>query len=267
MTHIVAYKGFNSDWTCRGFQYDVGKTYNHDGNAVACKSGFHACENPLNVFDYYPPTGKFAEVQMSGSISREENGDTKVASAEIHIKVELSLHDFIGRAVKWLTDNAKEKGKHVTGTQSAASATGTQSAASATGTQSAASATGTQSAASATGTQSAASATGTQSAASATGTQSAASATGTQSAASATGTQSAASATGTQSAASATGTRSAAMGAGYDNKAMGTDGCAIFLVERDNNYNILNARGFVVGRDCKADQWYKLVDNELVEVE
>jgi hypothetical protein len=213
MTHTVAYKGFNSDWTCRGFQYEVGKTYKHKGNAVVCRSGFHACENPLNVFDYYLPTRKFAEVQMSGDISRQEYGDSKIASAEIHIKVELSLHDFIGRAVKWLTDNAKEIGQHVTGYQSAASATGDQSAASATGDQSAASATG------------------------------------------------------YQSAASATGNQSAAMGAGYDNKVMGKSGCAIFLVERDDSYNIINARGFVVGRDCKENQWYKLVNNELVEVE
>ena len=67
MTHIVAYKGFNADWTCRDFKYEVGKTYTHKGDAVACKSGFHACENPLNVFDYYPPTGKLAEVHMSGA--------------------------------------------------------------------------------------------------------------------------------------------------------------------------------------------------------
>jgi hypothetical protein len=57
------------------------------------------------------------------------------------------------------------------------------------------------------------------------------------------------------------------MGAGYDNKAMGVTGSAICLVERDDDGNILNARGFVVGRDCKPHQWYKLVNNELVEVE
>jgi hypothetical protein len=56
------------------------------------------------------------------------------------------------------------------------------------------------------------------------------------------------------------------MGAGYDNKVMGKDGCAIFLVERDVNYKIINARGFVVGRDCKENTWYKLINDELVEV-
>jgi hypothetical protein len=245
---ITAYKGFNSGWTCRGFQYKVGETYKQEGKAIACQSGFHACENPLDVLSYYPPTGKFAEVQMIGDVSREANSDTKVASSEIHIKVEITLHDFVAKAVKWLTDNAKNKGQHVTGDRSAASATGYRSAASATGFQSAASATGYQSAASATGDRSAASATGDRSAASATGYQSAASATG------------------YQSAASATGYQSAAMGAGYKNKVMGKDGCAIFLVERDDKYNVVNARGFVVGRDCKADQWYMLENNELVEV-
>jgi hypothetical protein len=301
---ITAYKGFNKDWTCRGFQYKVGETYKQDGEAVACESGFHACENPLDVLNYYPPTGKFAEVQMIGAVDREAGSDTKVAASEIYVKVELSLHDFIGKAVEWMTSNAKVTGQHLTGHQSAASSTGDRSAASATGYRSAASSTGDQSAASATGDRSAASATGDRSAASATGRRSAASATGyqsaasstgdrsaasstgdrsaasatgrrsaasstgDQSAASATGDRSAASATGRRSAASATGYRSAAMGAGYENKAMGAAGCAIFLVERDGNtYDILNARGFLVGRDCKANQWYMLKNNELVEVD
>jgi len=283
---ITAYKGFNSDWTCRDFKYEVGKTYKHDGKAVACKSGFHACENPLNVFDYYPPTGKFAEVHMTGAISREEDGDSKVASAEIYIKVELSLHDFIGRAVKWLTDNAKEKVHHATGYRSAASATGYQSAASATGYQSAASATGDQSAASATGYQSAASATGYRSAASATGYQSAASATGYRSAASATGDQSAASATGDQSAASATGYRSAAsatgdqsaasathkcataMGSGYKNTVSGINGASLFLNEwSEDGREILNNWAGIVGKNgIKENTKYMLVNNHITEV-
>jgi hypothetical protein len=263
---ITAYKGFNADWTCRGFQYEVGKTYAHEGDVGVCNAGFHACENPLEVFQHYAPTGKFAVVEMSGNISKSTDGDTKLASAWISVTVELSLHDFIGRAIAWLTVNAKSKEKHATGDQSAASATGDQSAASATGDRSAASATGDQSAASATGDRSAASATGDRSAASATGYRSAASATGYQSAASATGAQSAASATGDQSAASATGYRSAALGAGYGNKVMGKNGCALFLVERDNTYNIINARAGIVGRDLVEGVWYSLIGGEFVEV-
>ena len=47
---ILAYKGFNSDWTCRDFRFAVGETYEHDGPVEACKSGFHACTQPLDVF-------------------------------------------------------------------------------------------------------------------------------------------------------------------------------------------------------------------------
>ena len=45
---MKAYKGFKADMTCRGFKYEVGKTYKTD-KAVLCECGFHACEHPLDV--------------------------------------------------------------------------------------------------------------------------------------------------------------------------------------------------------------------------
>ncbi|MGE5522608.1 MAG: hypothetical protein ACM3SS_02760, partial [Rhodospirillaceae bacterium] len=174
---LLAYKGFNADWTCRGFQYEVGKTYTHDGDAELCRSGFHACEYPLDIFYYYPPTGQMATVELGGVVPAAPDGDTKRAGKSITIKASLTIPALVSAAIEYTTTRCDPvKAKHSTGYQSASSATGYQSASSATGYQSASSATGDQSASSATGDQSASSATGYQSASSATGDQSASSA-------------------------------------------------------------------------------------------
>jgi hypothetical protein len=96
---IIAYKGFDKDFRCRGFQYEVGKTYTHKGDVVPCESGFHACEYPLDVLSYYDITSsRFAIVEQSGKIARH-NEDSKVASAKITITAELKLPEFIRAAI------------------------------------------------------------------------------------------------------------------------------------------------------------------------
>ena len=169
-TAIVAYKGFNQDLTCREFQYEVGKTYVHEGKVEACAAGFHACEHPLNVFSYYPPSSsRFAVVEMGGAISRD-GSDTKIASAEITIKAEIKLPELIAAAVKFVFDRAKWTGAPVaTGPNEAATASGTRGAATASGTRGAATASGYQGAATASGYQGAATASGEQGAATASG--------------------------------------------------------------------------------------------------
>ena len=264
------YKGMDKDMKCRGFQYEVGGEYETD-KAKACECGFHACEYPLDVFNYYPPAeSRFFEVEQSGSISKSDE-NTKVASTKIKIGAELSIAGLVKAAVEYTKERCTQnEGDKATGTRGAASVTGTRGAASATGYQGAASATGDQGAASATGYQGAASATGTRGAASVTGTRGAASATGYQGAASATGDQGAASATGDQGAASATGKASAAMACGIEGKAMGSLGCALFLVERGEydgeTYPIVAVKAAIVdGENVKPGVWYTLRDGELVE--
>ena len=101
---IKSYKGFDSSLSCRGFQYEVGKEYEMDGLIECCERGFHACESPLEVFDHYDMLkSRFAEVEQSGIIDREENS-TKVCSSRIKIKAELKLSDIINIGVEWLKD-------------------------------------------------------------------------------------------------------------------------------------------------------------------
>jgi len=212
---ITTYKGFDKNLQCRGYQFEVGKTYAHVGEVKACEGGFHACEYPLDVFSYYSPANsRFAITEQHGDISRHSE-DSKVASRSIRIKAEISIPALITAAfefIKTRCDPAAEQ--HAMGDSSASSATGDSSASSATGDSSASSATGYMSASSATGYSSASSATGDRSASSATGDSSASSATGDSSASSATGYRSASSATGDRSASSATGDSSASSATG-----------------------------------------------------
>ena len=102
--HIIAYKGFDQDMQCRDFKYEVGKEYDIDGDIECCKRGFHACESPMEVWDYYDMlNSRFAEVEQSGQIDRTGKS-TKVCSSHIKIKAELKIADIINIGVEWLKD-------------------------------------------------------------------------------------------------------------------------------------------------------------------
>ncbi|MBQ4994928.1 hypothetical protein JKP86_04840 [Salmonella enterica subsp. diarizonae serovar 61:l,v:1,5,7] len=169
---IVTFKGFNKDLKCRDFQFEIGKTFHHDGKVEACGSGFHACEFPFDVFSYYPPAeSRYAETISFGVTDREEEGDTKIASAIITIKAELTLPQFIQRGIEWIwskIDKSLEQ-QIMSGNRSAATNTGYWSAATNTGNRSAATNTGNWSAATNTGDWSAAEVSGSQSVAAALG--------------------------------------------------------------------------------------------------
>jgi len=258
---VTGFKGFNKDLQCRGFQFEVGKTFKHEGELKLCAEGFHFCEHPLNVFDYYAPSeSRFAEVEGI-EVSPETKSDTKRVCKSLEIKAELDFSALVSAAVKFVFSKAdwSKKEQHATGSQGAASATGSQRAASATGSQGAASATGMRGAASATGDQGAASATGSQGAASATGMRGAASATGYQGAASATGMRGAASATGDQG---------AAVSLGIESKAKGEIGCWITVSEWKlikNEWQRIDVKTVKVGKRIKPNTYYQLKNGKFVE--
>ena len=101
---ITSYKGFDKNMQCRGFQYEVGKEYEMDGEIKCCNRGFHACKSPIEVWDYYDMlNSRFAEVEQSGKIDEEEKS-TKICSSRIKIKAELKLANIINIGVEWLKD-------------------------------------------------------------------------------------------------------------------------------------------------------------------
>ena len=234
---MKAYKGFDKDLKCKDFQYEIGKTY-EEPTAELCEKGFHACEYPLDVFEYYAPgnMSRYCEVDLDDVSDKKSNKDSKRCGKKIAVKAEIGIAGLVKAAVKYTMEKAiPENSKHATGWRGAASATGWQGAASATGTQGAASATGWRGAASATGDQGAASATG------------------------------------TQGAASATGTESVAAALGINSKAKGALGCWIVIAEWESdekfNWHRKDVQCFKVdGENIKSDTWYKLKNGELVEV-
>ena len=129
---VVAYKGFDKDWKCRDYQFEVGKTYAHKGPVKACESGFHSCEYPLDVFRYYEPASSvFALVEAGGDLSRHDE-DSKIASSSITIKASIDLPGLIKAAIEYTMSRVKpaEGAASNSGTSGAASNSGNRGAAS-----------------------------------------------------------------------------------------------------------------------------------------
>ena len=233
---IYAYKGFDKDLKCRGFQYEVGKDYEQDGNIKCCEKGFHACECPYDVFSYYAPgkNSRYCTVTQSGEMDKRGD-DSKVASSKIHIETEIGLGGIIKAGVKFILDkvNWKDKKAMNTGDYSAATNTGNYSAATNPVDYSAATNTGNCSAATNTGDCSAATNTG------------------------------------DRSAAKVSGKDSIAIVTGSNSKAAGALGDWIVLTERYDwkwDYQIKDVKAFKVdGEKIQPNTFYKLVNGEAVE--
>ena len=94
MKTVKGYKVFQPDWTCRDFQYEVGKTYHHEGSIGLCSSGFHFCERLVDCFNYYSfnPENKVAEIVATDEVIK---GDDKSVTNNIEIVRELSWNDVL----------------------------------------------------------------------------------------------------------------------------------------------------------------------------
>ena len=278
---MKAFKGFNTNMTCRGFQFEEGKTYEHEGKVKLCESGFHACEDPLDIFEYYVPSiSEFHEVELDG-VSDERGEDTKVVAKKITIGAKLSLDKIINACVEFrlskikktivADSNINSKGIAINlGNRSTTSNSGYKGVAFNSGCSCIASNTGHLGVASNVGYKGIASNTSNKGVASNTGRFGIASSIGDISIASNTGVGGAAFNVGCRSDAETSGKHSVAMSVGYDCKARGALGTWIVLAERDEldgvGYPIKDIKAFKVdGEKVKADTWYKLVDGFLIE--
>ena len=236
---MKAYKGFNKDMTCRGFQFKEGETYTED-KAELCNSGFHACERPLDVFNYYAPgESVYHEVELDG-VCEKRDGDTKVCARQIKIGAAVDVKGLIKAQFEYVKAHCTEE--HTDPKLANAGYCGAANA----------------------GNRGAANA-GDFSAANA-GYKGAANA-GNCGAANA-GDRGAAISRG--SAEVGKGGVAVARGeASYGNKVRGKMGAILVIAqEEEYRYEIENwAVGVVDGVNLKPDVWYKLVDGELVEAE
>ena len=268
-----AFKGFNKDLTCRGYQYEEGKEF-HTERAECCDTGFHACEYPLDCFGYYDPAHSvYHEVELSGEM--DKSGDnTKVCATDIKIGARLSIAGLVKMAIDFTMSKVNKE----------AGSDERHGFASATGYKGASSATGYKGASSATGYKGASSATGDYGASSATGNCGASSATGNCGASSATGNCGASSATGYKGASSVSDPTGVAVAWGHEARAKGCKGAHLILSDwkyvgarySDGDYmdpydkeswELTGAKMVVVdGENIKEDTYYRCIEGEIVEV-
>ena len=99
---VIAYKGFNKDLTCRCFQYEIGKEYEEKEVSV-CERGFHACENPFDVLDFYGDVldNRFCKVEQSGTIKKD---DKKQASSKIKVVAEIGFTGLFKAGIEWIEE-------------------------------------------------------------------------------------------------------------------------------------------------------------------
>ena len=246
---IKAYKGFDKNMQCRWFQFEEGKSY-EEPEAILCRKGFHACENPIDVFQYYAPGESiFRKVELE-NVSEMREKDSKVCGKKIKIGEEISLRDMIREGVKIDIQTANGS---TSGDSSHAATSGDSSHAATSGNFSPAATSGDYSPAATSGDYSPAATSGYSSHAATSGNYSPAATSG------------------DSSPAATSGKESIAAAIGRDSKAKSTIGNWIVLAE----YGAWNGKycpvicvkcGKIDGEVLKPDVWYRLKNGEFEEV-
>lgn len=104
---MVAYKGFKTDLTCRGFQF-TDKGINRTGEANCRKNGFHCAENPLDCLNYYGDWkhSVYYKVEASGDLD-EDGTDSKISCTEMRLIKKLGLKELLFEAAVYMVQFPK----------------------------------------------------------------------------------------------------------------------------------------------------------------
>ena len=108
----TAYKGFNKDMKCRGYQFEEGK-WHEEPEANCVKNGFHCAENPLDCLTYYPDmdSSRYWVVLIDGDI--DENGsDTKISATKMKLFKEMNLEQFVAESVMYMLNHPLRPTNH-----------------------------------------------------------------------------------------------------------------------------------------------------------
>ena len=233
---MKCFKGFDKDLKCKDFQYEIGKEYTEEKVDI-CNYEFYACEFPMDVFNYYPPSySRYCEVDLEAN-DQKSHDDSKRVGKKISVKAEIGIAGIIKAGVEHIKEQVNWEDDKETNTGDRSAATNTED----------------------------------RSAATNIGYQSVATNTGYQSVATNIGYQSAATNTGYQSAAIVEGKESIALATGIKSKAKGKIGCFIVLTEwKEINfeYHLVDVKSAKVdGENIKEDTFYMLKDGKFVEVD
>ena len=135
---MKAYKGFDENMRCRGFQFEEGKTY-HEEKAKLCGSGFHACESPLDVFNYYRPGEKsiYREVELE-DLTDEHDSDSKRCGKTIKIGAAIGIKGLVKAHLDIVFKKTEKADQYTSGEESSAATSGEESSAATSGEESSA---------------------------------------------------------------------------------------------------------------------------------
>ena len=134
MTWIKAYKGFDKDMKCRGFQFVEGQEY-EEQEAKLCEKGFHACEAPIDCLRYYNPAHSvYHEVKLEATDEKEN--DSKRVGKRIKIGAKIGIANMVKAQFDYIkehctNENNAEPGKAASAGESGAASAGYRGAASA----------------------------------------------------------------------------------------------------------------------------------------